>query len=398
MQKKKVTSKNFSNVEVIFLIIVTCVVSLTLGYLLSSKKQVKENDKVLNEFISTYKEITGKYYEKIDKEELLNGAVSGMLSTLDQHSVLVDQEENENFYLVLNGSYNGVGIEIAEYEKKIIVLGVIENSPAEKAGVKPGDIIKKLDDINMDEATTKSIASYIRKNAEKQEFDLTVERDEEELEFKLKKEKVIITSVASKIIERDDKKIGYIYISIFSNTTASQFSKKLKEFEKANIDGLIIDVRENSGGHLSTAVSMLSMLLDQSKVMYQTDKNGKISKYHSTGKKDYNKPIIIIQNSDSASASELLSSSLKDNLDATIVGEKSYGKGTVQEYNYLSNGTMYKYTTKKWLTPNGECIDEVGVKPDVEVSLDESYFENPNDDNDNQLNTAIETLLEKIEK
>lgn len=396
LKEKKVTNKKFNSIEVSFLVIITCIISLIVGYVLSERKKDNSNDETLNEFINTYNEIIDKYYEKIDKEELLSGAVSGMLSTLDQHSVLIDKEEDENFYLMLDGSYSGIGIEISSLENKIIIIGVIENSPAAKAGLKAGDIIKKIDDLDMTNQTTKYIASYIRKNVKKREFTITIERDGENKEFKIKKDNVIITSVASKIIERDDKKIGYIYISIFSNTTASQFAKKLEEFKKESIDALIIDVRENTGGHLTTAVSILSMLLDQTKIMYQTDKNGKIAKYYATGNENYAKPIIVIQNSNSASAAEMLSSSLKDNLDAIIVGETSYGKGTVQEYNYLSNGDIYKYTTKKWLTPKGACIDEVGVKPDIEVSLDEIYYENPTDENDNQLETALQAIEKKL--
>lgn len=393
---KQKSNKKFNNLEVSFLVILTCIISLLVGYLIAEKKQDKVEDKTLNEFIKTYNEIIDKYYKDIDKEELLNGAVSGMLSTLDQHSVLVDQEEDENFYLYLNGSYSGIGIEISTLDNKIVVIGVIADSPAEKAGIQVGDIIKQIDDLDMKEATTKTVSSYIRKNTEKQEFDLVVIRNEEELQFKIKKENVVITSVASKVFERNDKKIGYIYISIFSSTTSSQFAKKLKELEQENIDALIIDVRENTGGHLSTAVSMLSMLLSQDKVMYQIEKDGKKSKYYSLGHTTYNKPVAIIQNGNSASASEMLAASLRDNLEAIIIGEKSYGKGSVQEYNYLSNGNMYKYTTKKWLTPKGKSIDEKGIKPDIEVSLDENYYQNPVLENDNQLETAIQKLLEKI--
>lgn len=388
-------TKKFNSFEVSFLVIITCAISLVVGYVLSERKQNKTNDKVLNEFINTYNEITDKYYEKIDKQELLSGAVSGMLSTLDQHSALIDQDENDNFSLMLDGSYSGIGIEIAAVNDKVIIIGVIENSPAAKAGIKAGDILVQIDDLDMAKQSTQDIANYIRKNTKKNEFTIAVERDEEKIEYKLKKDHVVITSVAGKIIKRDDYKIGYMYISIFSSTTASQFAKKLEKFEKENVDGIIIDIRENSGGYLTTAVSMLSMLLDQSKIMYQMDKNGKISKYYSTGNKNYKKQIVILQNNQSASAAEMLSASLKDNLNAIVVGEKSYGKGTVQEYNYLSNGDIYKYTTKKWLTPKGKCIDEVGIVPDVEVSLSEDYYTDPTE-NDNQLETAIQTMVDKL--
>ena len=396
MKNKKMVKEKFNTLEVIFLIIITSIISLIMGYFISKPSSQKNENKNLNEFIKTYKEITSKYYKKINEEDLLNGAVNGMLSTLDKHSVLIDKNENESFYLMLDGSYEGVGIEVTQYENKIVVIGVIENSPASEAGIKLGDVILKVDDINMESKTTTDVSNYIRKNSNKMEFNILIDRDGEKINFNVKKKNVVIKSVTSKIIERDEHKIGYIYISIFSNTTASQFAKELNKLEKENIEGIIIDVRENTGGHLSTAVSILSMLLNNDKVMYQIDKNDKKTKYYSIGDKDYNKPIVILQNSNSASAAEMLSVSLKDNLSAIVIGETTYGKGTVQEYNYLSNGNMYKYTTKKWLSPKGKSVDEKGIKPNIEISLDENYYNNPTDDTDNQLQTAIQTILDKI--
>ena len=395
---KKEANKKFGNFEVVFLIIVTCIISLLIGYFLSGKKEGKTNDEVLNEFIKTYNEITIKYDGKIDKKELLNGAVSGMLNTLDQHSALIDQDEDENFYLMLDGSYKGIGIEVAAYEDKIIVIGVIESSPASKAGIQIGDILKKIDDLDMKGKTTRDVVSYIRKNTEKDEFNITVDRDGEELTFTTKRDNVVIPSVVSHVIEQDEKRIGYIYISVFSNTTSSQFAKKLEELRNEEIDGLIIDIRENNGGHLTTAINIISMLTSKKKVIYQMNKDGKKSKFYSVGDEDFDLPLVILQNRNSASAAEMLSVSLKENLKALVVGEKSYGKGTVQEYSYLSTGDMYKYTTKKWLSPKGKSIDGVGVKPDVEVSLDDNYKENPSDETDNQLQTAVQEMLDTINK
>ena len=385
--------KKFSNIEVVFLVVITSIISLLVGYNLSNKTN---NSDVLNEFIKTYNNIRDNYYEKIDDKEILNGAVNGMLSVLDEHTTLIDKDENENFYLTLNGAYNGIGVEVTKTDDNIVIVGVISDSPASKAGLKEGDIIKKVDDIDLYQKETKVLSNYIRKESKKDEFNLVIDRDGEELQFNIKKQNVIITSVLSKTFEREDKKIGYIYISIFSNTTASQFNKKLTELEDSGIDALIIDVRENSGGHLSTAISILSMLLDDSKVIYKIDKKGEISSYYSMGKKSKKYPIAIVQNNGSASASELLAISLRDNLNALVVGDTSYGKGTVQETDYLSTGNMYKYTTKKWLSPKGTDVEGVGVKPDVSVSLDMEYYSNPSDDTDNQLNTALDKIVEKI--
>lgn len=395
-QIEKTNNKKFGNKEVVFLIIVTCLISLIVGYSLNNKNNKDTlEDETLKEFIDTYNEILNKYYENIDRKELLNGAVNGMLSTLDKYSTVVDKTENENFYLTLEGSYNGIGVEIVKYNKNITVVGVLENSPASRAGLQAGDIIRKIDDKDLTDKETSDLSDYVRKNSKKNKYTLVIERNSESLTYEIEKENVIIKSVLSEIIEKENKKIGYIYISIFSNTTASQFIKQLDELEKKGIDSLIIDVRENTGGHLSTLISMLSKMLAEDKVMYQINKNDEITKYYSMGKENKTYPIVVIQNKNSASASELFAISLRENLGAVVVGETSYGKGTIQEYNYLSNGDMYKYTTKEWLSPNGNYINEKGVVPDIEISLDDTYNNDPTDENDKQLQTAINQIVNK---
>ena len=393
--KKEVNNKKFSTIEVIFLVVITCLVSLYFGTKITYKESNK--DEFLSEIEKVYKEITTNYYTDINKDDLLSGAINGMTSALDKYSTLIDSSSNENFYLTLEGSYSGVGIEISsDNDNNIFIIGVLSNSPAEKAGLKAGDIIKKIDNIDLSNKDYKYVSEYIRKNSNKTDYKIEILRDGETLNFDLKKDTVMIKSVSSKIIEKEDKKIGYIYISIFSNTTASQFKKELDNLQKNGISSLIIDVRENTGGHLTTAVGILSELLSSENVIYQIEKNSKKSKFYSLGKKNFEYPIAIIQNGDSASASEMLAISLKENLNAIIIGETSYGKGTVQELNYLSNGDTYKYTTKKWLSPKGKWIEGKGIVPDFEVKLNEEYINNPTDENDNQLQTAINEILKKM--
>ena len=393
--KKEVSNKKFSTIEVIFLVVITCLVSLYFGTKITYKESNK--DEFLSEIEKVYKEIKTNYYTDVNKDDLLSGAINGMTSALDKYSTLIDSSSNENFYLTLEGSYSGVGIEISsDNDNNIFIIGVLSNSPAEKAGLKAGDIIKKIDNVDLSNKDYKYVSEYIRKNSNKTDYKIEILRDGETLNFDLKKDTVMIKSVSSKIIEKEDKKIGYIYISIFSNTTASQFKKELDNLQKNGISSLIIDVRENTGGHLTTAVGILSELLSSENVIYQIEKNSKKSKFYSLGKKNFEYPIAIIQNGDSASASEMLAISLKENLNAIIIGETSYGKGTVQELNYLSNGDTYKYTTKKWLSPKGKWIEGKGIVPDFEVKLNEEYINNPTDENDNQLQTAINEILKKM--
>lgn len=388
-------SDTFGIKEVLFLIVITCIVALMIGYMLGCKNNnSKKYDSTLNEIIANYEKIVSEFEGDIDKNKILTGAINGMLSTLnDEHSSIINDSYSDNFYKYLNGSYEGVGIEITNDDNNnILVVGTLSNSPAEAAGILKGDIIKSIDGNSMLNKDKSELTSYIKSNL-KDYYKIIVDRDGEEKTFTLKREVVSIKSVSFKIIERENKKIGYIYISIFANATIKQFKNALDELSKNNIDGLVIDVRENSGGHLTTAVGMLSYLLSSDKVIYQTEKDGKTTLYYSKGSEDYKLPIVIVQNSNSASASELFTAALKEQLNAYVVGDTSYGKGTIQEINYLSNGETYKFTTKKWKTPNGAWIDGKGIKPDKEVSLDTTYIENPSEENDNQLNEALNYLI-----
>lgn len=396
---KEVKTKNlFQTSEVIILTLITCVIGIIMGCLVGynlKKTDNKTYSKDLEEFIKNYNYIVENNIADVSGTDLIKGAIEGMLSTFeDDYSYVIDEDEQENFNIKLMGEYEGVGIEIiSTTDNNTYIYSVFESSPADVAGLKVGDKILKVDNLDMDGKNSTDISNYIKKS-EKDNFDIVVERDGEEIKVNLKREKVIINSVASRIIEKDDKKIGYIYMSIFSATSAKQFKTKLEELEKNGIDSLIIDVRYNNGGHLTTAISILSLFLDKTNIIYQTDKDGKIEKFYSSGTETKKYPIVVLQNESSASASEMLSAALKEQYGATIVGKNSYGKGTVQELITLSDGTEYKFTTKKWLTPKGNWIHEKGVEVDYKVELDQNYFANPKDELDTQLNKALEILTE----
>lgn len=391
---EKFNHNSFKTTEVLFLIILTAMISLLVGYLLNNKNiNLSSNDANLKEIIDNYNYIVENYYETIDKSKVVSGAIDGMINSLgDEYSQLLEENTSSNFYINLEGSYDGIGIEITNNDdNNIVIVGVLENSPAEKVGLKSGDIVKQIDDKSFENCDIKELTQYIKENRKKS-YHLVILRDNNEMEFDISKDEVTIKSVLSKVFEKENKKIGYIYISVFSNSTSKQFKSVLKELEDQNIDSLIIDVRENSGGHLTTAVSLLSNFLDSSHVIYQTEKNGKKTKFYSTGDQTKKYSIVVLQNKNSASASELLGSTLKEEYGATVIGETSYGKGTIQEVVNLKNGDTYKFTTKKWLTPKGNWIHEKGVEPDIKVSLDENYQNNPCDETDNQLQTAIDYL------
>lgn len=400
-KQKRENKKNnlFELKEVTILILITCIIGIIMGILVGYQLKKTNSNNLsgdLEEFIKNYNYIVENNIADVSSTDLIKGAIEGMLSTFeDDYSYVIDDDEQENFNIKLNGEYEGVGIEIVTTtDGNTYIYNVFEDSPADKAELKPGDQIIRLDGESVEGKTSSDIANYV-KESEESTFSITVLRDDEELTKEVTRTKVTINSVASKIIEKDNKKIGYIYLSIFSASSYNQFKTKLEELENDGIDSLIIDVRYNNGGHLSTAVNILSLFLDSENIIYQTDKDGVIEKFYSSGKETKKYPIVVIQNESSASASELLSATLKEQYGATIVGKTSYGKGTVQELITLSDGTEYKFTTKKWLTPKGNWIHKTGVEPDYEVDLSEDYFNDPTDENDTQLQKAIEVLIEK---
>ena len=395
---KEIKPKNlFQKSEVIVLTIITCVIGIFLGVFLgyNLKKDNNKYSKDLKEFIKNYNYIVENNIADVSNTDLIKGAIEGMLSTFeDDYSYVIDEKEQDLFNIKLKGEYEGIGVQIVTTtDNKVYVYTVFEDSPASKAGLKVGDQIIKIDDKEIKDETSTDVADYIKKS-ENNKFEITVLRDDKELTVDVERKLVTINSVSSDIIEENGKKIGYIYLSIFSSTSTKQFKNKLEELEKSGIDSLIIDVRYNNGGHLTTATSIISLFLDSSNIIYQTEKNGKVEKFYSSGNETKKYPIVVLQNKSSASASEMLSAALKEKYGAKIVGEDSYGKGTVQELITLSDGTEYKFTTKKWLTPDGNWINKKGVSADYKVSLNEEYFDNPSDENDNQLKKAIEVLTE----
>lgn len=399
LNKEQISENYFSTVEVIVLVIITVIVSLVIGSLVTynlNKNKFTAKDKYLKEFVKNYNYVVDHYYKDVDKSKLITGAIKGMVNTLDdEYSYTLNDSELDNFNIQLEGEYKGLGVEIVNLsDGNISIYSVLEDSPASKAGLEAGDILKKVDDIECKGMSTSDVSKYIRNN-KKDEFNIIIERDGEEKELKLVKASVTIKSVQSKVFERNGKKIGYIKLKLFSNVAVSQFAKDLKELEEKEIDSLIIDVRDNSGGHLTTATRIISLFLDSNHVMYQTNTKGKIKKYYSTGTKTKKYPIVVLQNHNSASASEMLSAALKEEYKATVVGENSYGKGTVQELNILKDKTEYKITTKLWLTPKGNSINEKGIEPDEKVTLNEEYRKDPTEEKDNQLQEALDIISEK---
>lgn len=391
---KKKNLPTFKTKEVVCLLLFTALIGLAMGGIVTYNVVLKGEkvDDELQEFITNYDYIVDNYYGELDKTKLVDSAIAGMLSTLDKNSAYVGGSDT-NFSIYLEGTYEGTGIQVFNDENNnIVIYSVFEGTPASKAGLKAGDIIVKLNDKDTTNMSVSDFSNLVKK--QKDDFKLTYKRNDIEKTVNLKSDTVELKSVSSDVFEKNGKKIGYIRTTIFANNTDEQFKKELTRLENKKIDGLILDLRGNSGGHLVTAEQIISMFLDSSHPIYQIKSKENQSKFYSTGKETKNYKIAILIDGDSASASEVVTSALMEQYGAKVVGEKSYGKGTVQELQTLPNGEQYKLTTKSWLTSKGKVIDGKGIEPDYKVSLDDKYVENPSFDNDNQLQKAIEVIFE----
>jgi len=350
----------------------------------------------LSKFVDTYYAIKDNYYGELDNEKLVDSAIKGMIDAVgDEYTSYSDTDDADNFKQTVSGIYEGIGCTVGvNLDNKIVVVDMFKDSPAEKAGLKVGDIIIKIDGEDFVGKSSTDMSNYV-KFSKNSKVVLTIIRDEETMELDVERKKIEIPYVSGEVITKDDIKIGYIDISLFSSTIYDQFKRELEKLEKENISGLVIDVRGNSGGYLSGVTDILNLFLKKGDVIYQLESGNKkqIKKDTTKEKRDY--PVAVLVNGGSASASEILASVIKESYNGYVVGTKTYGKGTVQQTTTLPDGSMVKYTVQKWLTPNGNWVNEVGVEPTDTVELDISYAENPIMENDNQLQKALELVTKK---
>ena len=332
--------------------------------------------KDLNKFIDAYYTIIDNYYGDLDKDDLVNSAIEGMVGSVgDVYTNYSDSDTTTSFLETVEGTYEGIGCTIAQKQTgEIVIIDMFDDGPSAKAGLMIDDIILKVDDVDAEGKTTTELSDYI-KNSKNKNITITV-----------------VPTVTSQVLEKNNKKIGYLNISIFSSVTDRQFNTELQKLQKENIEGLIIDVRGNGGGYLSSVTNILNRILEKDKVIYQLKSKDKVEKKKDTTKECLNIPIAVLTNTGSASASEILASAIKESYGGYVVGTNTYGKGTVQQTMQLTDGSMIKYTVQNWLTPNGNWVNEVGLEPTDFVELSDEYYNNPTVDNDNQLQTAL-TLL-----
>ena len=369
------------------------VMSFCTGYLVykSSCSQIStgNGDDNLAELYKAYDEIKSNYYSTVDLGALVDAGIKGMFSYLgDPYTTYLDKDQTDNLNNSFCGCYLGIGVIISvnNEENKMIISEVYDNTPAKSAGLAVGDIIVKVNDNVVADMESGEVTKLIKSS---DEVKLVVNRDGNDLDFTLNTAKLNNPSVDDKIIDGNNgNKIGYLKISKFNETAYEQFYEKLNKIEVDGINSLIIDLRDNTGGYLSAATKISEMFLQKGKVIYSLNEQSSTKTTYDETDDERNYKVYILVNGNSASASEILAAALKDSYGAKLVGTTTYGKGKVQKTSKLSDGTMYKYTSAKWLTPSGECIDGVGLKPDIEISNGDELLKD----------LVLEKAIEEIQK
>lgn len=341
----------------------------------------------------TYDTIMSEYYKDVDSDKLIEGAINGMLESLDdEHTMYFDKKSKEEFDSELSGNYYGIGAQIQlTSDETIKITKVFDDSPAKKAGLKEEDVFVSVDGTSVKGKNATEVANMLKSDSVKTST-IVVKRNDKELTFKVTKENITLFSVSSEMLDNNGKNVGYLSVSIFGQKTYSQFKDALTKLEKQDMDSLIIDLRGNTGGYLSTVTNMLEEFIDKGNVIYQIQSSSGVKQYKTVKASEKKYKIVVLIDGGSASASEIMSAAMKEVYGAILVGQTTYGKGTVQTTKNLSNGSMIKYTIEKWLTPSGKNIDKEGIKPDYEVELGDSYKDNPTKENDAQLQKALDLL------
>ncbi|HMM19510.1 MAG TPA: S41 family peptidase [Selenomonadales bacterium] len=367
----------------ITLVVVTVV--LTLGTLLYMFK-VGAND-VVNLFRVIYI-VKSRYVEEVSPGTLLTGAVKGVVGSLgDPHSIYMDPKLYKEFMIETEGSFGGVGIVLGVKDKVLTVVSPIEGTPGEKAGIKSGDQIVQIDgqdtkDMALDEAVGKI------RGPEGSQVTLGIRRNQEIKDYTLTRSNIQIKTVSGKMLPDG---IGYIRLSMFNENTGNDFYRKYQELEKEGMKALILDLRDNPGGLLQESVKVAGKLVPKGPIVSVIQRGGQPeTQYSMLEAPQY--PLVVLVNGGSASASEIVSGAVQDTGAGTLVGTKTFGKGSVQTIMPLGGGAAIKLTIAKYYTPNGRSINGVGIEPDVEIEAQETQEPGK----DVQLDKAIEVIKGKI--
>jgi len=359
-------------------------------------KSFAETEKNIYEKIDLFSEVLNKidkeYVESVNQSDAMDAAINGVLQSLDPYSAYMSPEVFNDMQTETSGKFGGLGIEVGMEHGVVKVISPIDNSPASRVGVKAGDYIVKINDIQV-QGKSLTEAVEIMRGPVGSDIKITVRRRgvKKAIIFKITREIIKIESVKSKYI---DKSVGYLRLTSFNENSGDQIKDKIKEFnKKKDIKGYILDLRNNPGGLLSQAIKIADFFLENGEIV--STKGRKISEnrrwFAKKGDLTKGKTLIVLINEGSASASEIVAGALKDHKRAILVGENSYGKGSVQSIIPLKNKGAIRLTISKYYLPSGKSISEVGVTPDIEVEESSDDFV-INTDTDNQLNFAVKLL------
>lgn len=394
-----------STLRRVLALLIVVVITSSLTYTITIKVGLqKEIDRRLSrvdmEYMSTKMSLVKtaleeSYIRDFDEDKMIESAIKGYVSGAgDKYTQYLDKQDMNDLMEATFGSYVGIGVYMANISgmEGVVIIGLVEDSVAEKAGIQVGDIIVKVDDENYLGKKSSEVTDALRGD-EGAEVKLTIKRDSEEIEFKVKREQVKVKTIASKML---DNGIAYIRITSFDVGTANEFKEHYKKLKEQNPKGLILDLRSNGGGVVSEAVDIADTMIEQGKTILITrDKNGNEKIDKAKIKPEITIPVVVLVNGTTASSSEILACALRDDCGFKIVGTNSYGKGVIQNIAVFNDGTGIKITSNEYFSPNHNVINEVGIEPDYDVELDKewrSYSVVPYE-NDKQLQKAVELLM-----
>jgi len=395
-EKNEKNSKVKCAIKIICVVILTALITYfaTIKITLKSYLNSSNNTIYLATKLNLIKQkLQSEYIYDIDESKMIEDAVKGYVQGVDdKYTQYLSKEDMQDLLEDTSGSYVGIGVYMADNtaDNTIMIIGVIEGSVAEQAGLQTGDIIKKVNGVEYKGDQLDSVSNVI-KGEEGTNVTITILRENEEKEFNITRSSVKIKTVSFKMI--DNK--AYIKISSFNDGTAKEFKEAYEELKNNNPKGLIIDLRNNGGGLVTESLEIAETMVEKGNTLLITtnkDEKEKIEK--SKENPTITIPVIILINQNTASASEILAGSLKDNCNYKIIGTKSYGKGVIQTIYSFSDGSGLKVTTEEYFTPNHNTINKIGIMPDIEVNLDEEWqnISNIPYENDNQLQEAIKCL------
>ena len=358
------------------------------------------NDSNLTKSLKNIEKLVKSKYlnvSNIDETKAIDGAIEGYINSLgDEYTEYIPADQMKEYTESIMGNFVGIGIYMVKNTEKnlVQVLSPIRESPAEKVGIKAGDLITKVNGVSYTADQMTEMANTI-KGEEGSNVTIEILRGEQTLTFEVTRAKVNTNPVYSEKLEND---IGYLEITSFDEGVAEDFKAKYLSLKEQGIQGLVIDLRDNGGGLVDEALKIVDYIVPKNQtVLITVDKDGKEEVTKSKEDKLIEEPVVVLVNASSASASEIMAGALKDLNAAKIVGNKTYGKGVIQQLLTLSNGAGLKITVEEYYTPNKTKINKVGITPDYELLLETSITREPTDANDTQLNKAKEILKEKIE-